>query len=112
MARGGKVTHYIAFSTADHPHRRSMADAAFDMMRYDRCYPATNTPDGWIVFEQPHQDGIQGGFTVARWESFGFRNPVLGSRGMAEGSGIPTVMRFEFEKREANAARLKANASM
>ncbi len=88
-----KVDHYIAFRTRE---RSADSDAAWDMMRYDRCYPASNTPSGWLVFLQPHLDGVKGGFTVARWESFGFRNPILGST--TTRSGIPTSMHMEMEK--------------
>lgn len=63
--------------------RSSLSDAArdaVDMMRYDRCYPRslngnTNSleSEGWLLFHQPVTPGLTPGFTLDRWESFGFK---------------------------------------
>ena len=54
---------------------------AWDMLRYDRCYPASNAERfekmGFLLFKQPYQKDIRGGFTTARWESFGFRDYLV-----------------------------------
>ena len=84
MAR--KIDHYLAIRDSYH----DVASQAWDMMRYDRCYPASNTPSGWIVFIQPYRESVRGGFTIDRWTSFGFRNIVTGTAPTS--SGIPSEM--------------------
>lgn len=69
----GKLDWYIAFPDADR-----IESQIWDMMRYDRCYPHTfNAAPGWVVLKQPYLEGVSGGFTLKRWESFGIRNPVV-----------------------------------
>lgn len=59
------------------------AEGMWDMLRYDRCYPTSNTHDeqerGWIILTQPYVPGLRGGFRLDRWSSFGFRTVLVAS---------------------------------
>jgi hypothetical protein len=85
------------------PEARALEDrkaVAFDMLRYDRCYPIPvgGLPDNWLALKQPWQEGIRPGFTFARWESFGFRHFVY-----AEGTDHPP---FTFAEQVGAAERM------
>lgn len=71
----GKIRwHFIAIPEApDQQRRMRQRDTIWDMLRYDRCHPVSNAPSGWIVLVQEPLKDMKGGFTIPRWNSFGFR---------------------------------------
>lgn len=98
MSRTTKVNHFLAFplrhreeGTPEEIFQEDMnrvSATTWDMLRHDACYPVSNTPANWIVVCQPYRDGVKGGFTVARWESFGIRG-ILTSTGPISQTTIP-----------------------
>ncbi len=52
----------------------------WDMLRYDRCFPMSNAPTGWTILVQPYIDGIRGGFTAGRWQSFGINQAIVATK--------------------------------
>jgi hypothetical protein len=86
-----KVEWYLAVrNEPDLPAR------VFDMLRYDACFPISNAPDGWVVFRQPYREGHRGGFTVARWASFGFRH-LVAVEGQKGEPSFPDALRKKME---------------
>lgn len=98
MARSTKVHHYIAFPDV------ASADTLWDMLRYDRCHPVSNTPQGWMVLKQPYLEGVRGGFTVARWESFAIRFALGATASVHDGGHIPFDLLTEMQRLSAGAA--------
>lgn len=62
------------------PGGRSDPCQAWDMLRYDTCYPSheANLPENWFLVRQDYRQGYNSRFTIARWESFGYRHFVEG----------------------------------
>lgn len=64
------------------PNAGRLESRMWDMLRYDRCYPASNGERfrdmGFYLLKQPYQKDIMGGFTLGRWESKGFKYLIQG----------------------------------
>jgi hypothetical protein len=100
-----KQDHYLAVRETN-----NIARDTWDMLRYDACYPISNAPDGWVILKQPYRDGIRGGFTIERWESFGFRgeNMIVGSSHPS--AGTPSELYHRIRLADERAATRKAGA--
>lgn len=90
---------FIAIPDGVHEERShtDLKMAVWDMLRYDRCFPESNQPHGWLVFRQPEEKGIQGGFTKKRWASFGVHKAII-----ERGDGAPGIPYRMFERIRKN----------
>lgn len=97
-SRNTKVPWYIAVYVGSEelgwvqdPNAGRIECRVWDMLRYDRCYPASNGERfeemGFILLKQPYQQDVKGGFTVGRWESMGFKTLFFGPASL---SGSPS----------------------
>lgn len=91
-----KAEWYLAVRDDD----RDIPSRVWDMLRYDSCYPVSNAPSGWVVLKQPYRDGIKGGFTLARWSSFGFRDLPMAPAPLGH-PGIPSDLHAQIRAAEA-----------
>lgn len=90
MTRTKKLDLYLAVPLPGDYETAAFRDRAWDMLRYDRCYPFTEgSPQGWVVFKQPYREGAPGRWTLDRWRSFGFQRFQMATAPVGEPPTFP-----------------------